>query len=1249
MKLDFPNLRRFLVFCAAAVAAGAGWLTLSDHTSAQNHPIANFSYEREHYNYWDNKQPTDCDAAEDESPADCGSHGNNWNGHRDKYTIDFTKAADGGRLCPEGTALSVNPKNLRKHNQVLWEPAEGKTQETSFAGLSRETLGSRLPNPVRCIPPTLTITPNPASANEGGSITFAITSGGHWQSGWVAVTIETVSSTASSSDYEQLGTTLLHLESGKGRTWKVRIVDDNLAEGAETFKVKAVGRDEGQGELKGIEAEATWTINASTAPTTTTSSTTTTTSSTTTTTTTQPAGLSVSDASATEGEDVVFTITLRGTSGTVTVYTKDGTATAGSDYTARRPTAAPLNLTSGESRQVPIATLTDTLSENSETFKLIATVGSLRVEGTGTISDAVSTTTTTVPLHLDPEVPRMDMRPKTVTVHEGNYVGFQAWITSGTWGGYITWDRNELASNDDYYLSFPYGTPGTLGVHLYPYTGKLDSNGNVLWRRGEEYTTVRLTARDDNIPEPKEKYTLSALSTYYYYYNNSPAQKSSGTSAEIEIIDDDYLPAVWDYTRWCSGGEGIKVTHGQTVSAKILPLYRPERLWHEKQGDADDGYWTVTRVLPKDTNGNAVTRTTPGRGIPSGFTVTNAGEKNKHIYLTGTVPDAVRAGTYTFSVSVQWGFNPYDVVFSDTVVYESNCAVTVVDFPTPSCPADTEFTLGEQVDLRWTNHTHLTVHPMKTPPVPGRYQHRRPIPGLVFEKRAGGWYLTGAPTQTGTFTRQVETTVSGLAQTPPAKSVVCPFTVVMPPPVVVTAQDVTVSEPAGDWPSASGLNSTITHQGRTVSLEAPGWASVSLSRNPVRGEGELLVLVQLRHDRSPTQTATASQGVVPDEPVRPEPPDTSYLPPEEAEIAQYAYNQALNNYYNALNIYTTLPLYAFAGSDYVQLPSARPRVYTFERDGLVYSNVGGGSRVYTPGGPLMIIPDDDTETNEHFWWEITSVEGNAVIADGDGAWGKTVIADNDQPPPIPNGQADLPWDADPGQLRVGRPADSVLVGLPLVVYFANVKDSCLVDVKPKAKDGLCGDDIWPDNHLSPSQWRAANVVWAASPDYPDLLEGQVFTGENIMVDLGDEFGTMTECVNDPPYGPAGHGKSAPGRRYVFNRVAAADDVLGRGECGAVYVKSGYYDLTVSVGWKQRACRGADADGNGAPEAATLVCSEPIDRESVAVKPVVVNQVLQIICWNQFGAVSNPHCSDVWQPGADGSPQWTSEPDTVIRY
>ena len=86
----------------------------------------------------------------------------------------------------------------------------------------------------------------------------------------------------------------------------------------------------------------------------------------------EPPAVSVSDASAAEGDSVVFTVSLSATSSqqvTVDYATADGTATAGEDYTA---TSGTLTFNPGDtSKTISVPIIDDTVNDSGETFEMV--------------------------------------------------------------------------------------------------------------------------------------------------------------------------------------------------------------------------------------------------------------------------------------------------------------------------------------------------------------------------------------------------------------------------------------------------------------------------------------------------------------------------------------------------------------------------------------------------------------------------------------------------------------------------------------------------------------------------------------------------------------------------------------------------------------------------------------------------------------------------------------------------------------
>jgi len=220
-------------------------------------------------------------------------------------------------------------------------------------------------------PPSFAIAPT--SATEGGTLSFVVTRSGTTSS---AVSVDYATSDVSAvagADYIAASGSL---NFGAGETSKivdVSTIDDSVYEGVETFQVtltNPIGATISSGSAVGA-------INDNDAA--------------------PPGELSVSDATANEGSNLSFAVSLApSSSATVTVSyaTANGTATAGSDYTAASGT---LTFNPGEtSKTVAVATLTDSVAEAAETMTLnLSSPSSATIadgSGTGTIINVPTVT-----------------------------------------------------------------------------------------------------------------------------------------------------------------------------------------------------------------------------------------------------------------------------------------------------------------------------------------------------------------------------------------------------------------------------------------------------------------------------------------------------------------------------------------------------------------------------------------------------------------------------------------------------------------------------------------------------------------------------------------------------------------------------------------------------------------------------------------------------------------------------------------
>ena len=187
-------------------------------------------------------------------------------------------------------------------------------------------------------------------------------------------------------DYTETSGTLRFNSLEMERTVTVPIMDDAHQDDGETFTLRLSNPD--GAELRAGEREATGTIHNS-----------------------DPSAVSVSDASATEGDAIEFTVSLSAASGrqvTVQYATSDGTAESGTDFTAASGT---LTFEPNEtSKTVSVPTTGDSEEEEDETFALTlsnpadATLGDATATGTIVDDDESPPLTVSMTSDLSPPV-----------------------------------------------------------------------------------------------------------------------------------------------------------------------------------------------------------------------------------------------------------------------------------------------------------------------------------------------------------------------------------------------------------------------------------------------------------------------------------------------------------------------------------------------------------------------------------------------------------------------------------------------------------------------------------------------------------------------------------------------------------------------------------------------------------------------------------------------------------------------------
>ncbi len=205
---------------------------------------------------------------------------------------------------------------------------------------------------------------------EGTSANLTVTRSG-LTSAAVSVNYATANGSAvAPGDYGATSGTLTFQAGETTKTIAVSTVDDSAYEGTESFTVNLSGAAAGA-VIDNAVGTVTLTDNDS------------------------PPSFSISNASATEGSNLVLTVSKSGTSGiplSVSYGTSDGTAVAPGDYGAASGT---LTFLPGDTtKSISISTVDDAVYEGSETFRLYlsgatggAVISNVAGTGTGTILD----------------------------------------------------------------------------------------------------------------------------------------------------------------------------------------------------------------------------------------------------------------------------------------------------------------------------------------------------------------------------------------------------------------------------------------------------------------------------------------------------------------------------------------------------------------------------------------------------------------------------------------------------------------------------------------------------------------------------------------------------------------------------------------------------------------------------------------------------------------------------------------------
>jgi uncharacterized repeat protein (TIGR01451 family) len=467
-------------------------------------------------------------------------------------------------------------------------------------------------------PGTLDLSTATYSAGEAaGSVTITVNRTGGTDCS-VTVQYATANGSATAgSDYTAAGGTLTFGPGVTSQTFAVPIIDDTLFEGNETFTVTI--SNPGGGAALGATTSATVTvIDNDAAPT-----------------------LAINNVTQAEGNagttNFVFTVTLTGSTALTTnvnYATADGTATAGSDYTA---TSGTLTFAPGVTTQtISVPVIGDTTNEANETF-----TDTLSSPTNATIATATGTGT----IVNDDAQPALSIN--NVTQVEGN-AGTTNFVFTVTLTG-----STALTTNVNYATADGTATAGS------DYTA---TSGTLTFAPGVTTQTISVPVIGDSTNEPNETFMVTLSSP-----TNATITTATGTGT---IVNDEPGNADLAITKTASGN----FFAGQNTTFNIAVT---------NAGPNGAVAVVVTDVLPA---GVTFVSATPSQGSCSGTatvtcnlgTINNTGSAS--IALTMRLDNSgPLSNTATVSAAPQPDANPANNTSTAQVVVLPAAAIPALD------------------------------------------------------------------------------------------------------------------------------------------------------------------------------------------------------------------------------------------------------------------------------------------------------------------------------------------------------------------------------------------------------------------------------------------------------------------------------------------------------------------------------------------------------------------------------------------
>ncbi len=428
------------------------------------------------------------------------------------------------------------------------------------------------------------------------------------------VTIVTTPGTASGTDYTAPAATVTIPAGETGVTVTVPSTDDATDEGEEQFTITATldngSTDEGTGTITDDDT----------------------------------AGITITDANETEGDDLVFDVNLTTPSATdtvVTITTTTGTAGA-ADYTE---TSTTVTIPAGETGvKVTVPSTDDNTRENEEQFTITATLpNGTSAEGTGTI---------------------VDNDPLTVLIGDANE-------TEAT---DLVFDVNISNPSDTDTVVTIVTTPGTASGTDYTAPA-----ATVTIPAGETGVTVTVPSTDDATDEGEEQFTITAT------LDNGSTDEGTGT-----ITDDDTAGITITDANETEGDDLVFDVNLTTPSATDTVVTITTTTGTAGAADYTETSTTVT--IPAGETGVKVT-------VPS--TDDNTRENEEQFTITATLPNGTSAeGTGTIvdndPLTVLIGdaneTEATDLVFDVNISNPSDTDTVVTIVTTPGTASGTDYT-----------------------------------------------------------------------------------------------------------------------------------------------------------------------------------------------------------------------------------------------------------------------------------------------------------------------------------------------------------------------------------------------------------------------------------------------------------------------------------------------------------------------------------------------------------------------------